>query len=101
MRYPASPHPAWSDGDGHDDLFLSQNFFALQTGESRYDAGRGLWLKGDGSGDLVPVSGKESGVNIYGEQRGAGLCDYDLDGRVDLAVSQNGANLYAWRDART
>ena len=79
------------DGDGHDDVFLTQNFFGLHTGESRYDAGRGLWLKGDGSGRLVPVPGQESGVTVYGEQRGAAFCDYDRDGRVDLAVSQNGA----------
>lgn len=79
------------DGDGHDDVFLTQNFFGLHTGESRYDAGRGLWLKGDGSGRLAPVPGQESGVTVYGEQRGAAFCDYDRDGRIDLAVSQNGA----------
>jgi hypothetical protein len=28
---------------------------------------------------------------IYGEQRGAALCDYDGDGRTDLAISQNSA----------
>jgi hypothetical protein len=27
---------------------------------------------------------------VYGEQRGAAVCDYDGDGRVDLAVTQNG-----------
>ena len=37
------------------------------------------------------MPGPESGVRIYGEQRGAALCDYDGDGRVDLAVAQNGA----------
>ncbi|MFQ5631345.1 MAG: CRTAC1 family protein [bacterium] len=80
------------DGDGHDDVFLSQNFFALQIEDSRADAGRGLWLRGDGSGNLFPVSGQESGVKVYGEQRGAALSDYDQDGRIDLAVSQNGAS---------
>ena len=35
------------------------------------------------------MPGQQSGVMIYGEQRGAALCDYDGDGRVDLAVSQN------------
>jgi len=30
-------------------------------------------------------------VKVYGEQRGAALCDYDGDGRVDLVVTQNGA----------
>ena len=79
------------DGDGHEDVFLSQNFFAVQPETSRYDAGRGLWLKGDGTGALEAVPGQESGVRLYGEQRGSALCDYDGDGRVDLVVTQNGA----------
>lgn len=79
------------DGDGHEDVFLSQNFFATQPETPRYDAGRGLWLRGDGGGGFKAVPGQESGVTVYGEQRGAALCDYDGDGRVDLVVGQNGA----------
>src|SRR6059058_4125237 len=79
------------DGDGNEDVFLSQNFFATQPETARLDAGRGLWLRGDGRGHLAPVPGQESGVKVYGEQRGAALCDYDRDGRVDLVVSQNGS----------
>jgi len=30
-------------------------------------------------------------VKVYGEQRAAALCDYDGDGRIDLVVTQNGA----------
>jgi len=80
-----------NDGDGNEDLFLSQNFFAMNAENSRCDAGRGLWLRGDGRGNLRSVPGQESGVKVYGEQRGAALCDYDGDGRVDLVVTQNGA----------
>lgn len=80
-----------ADGDGNEDLFLSQNFFAFPESTSRVDAGRGLWLRGDGRGGFEPLSGARSGVIVYGEQRGAALCDYDADGRVDLAVSQNGS----------
>ncbi len=79
------------DGDGHEDVFLSQNFFAVQVETPRSDAGRGLWLSGDGSGGLSAIPGQKSGVKVYGEQRGAALCDYDRDGRVDLVVSQNAA----------
>jgi len=79
------------DGDGKEDVFLSQNFFPMNAEDSRCDAGRGLWLKGDGQGNLRAVAGQASGVKVYGEQRGAALCDYDGDGRVDLVVTQNGA----------
>jgi hypothetical protein len=79
------------DGDGHEDVFISQNFFSSQIETPRNDAGRGLWLKGDGTGNLEPIPGQESGIKVYGEQRGAALGDYDQDGRVDLVVSQNGA----------
>lgn len=79
------------DGDGAEDVFLSQNFFAVQTEMSRLDAGRGLWLRGNGRGKLQAVGGKESGLLIYGEQRGAALSDYDADGRTDLVVTQNAA----------
>ena len=78
------------DGDGHEDVFLSQNFFALRREEPRLDAGRGLWLRGGPAGRLVAVPGQVSGVKVYGEQRGAALADFDGDGRVDLVVSQNG-----------
>lgn len=78
------------DGDGHEDLFLSQNFFPTELGTPRYDAGRGLLLVGR-SGKLEPVAGQVSGILVYGDQRGAAFADYDRDGRIDLAVSQNGA----------
>jgi hypothetical protein len=78
------------DGDGAEDVFLSQNFYATEPKTPRCDAGRGLWLRGDGHGGLQAVPGQESGIKVYGEQRGAALCDYDHDGRVDLVVTQNG-----------
>jgi len=87
------------DGDGREDIFLSQNFFGVRPEDGRYDAGRGLWLQGNGRGGFRSVTGQESGVMVYGEQRGAALCDYDGDGRVDLAVTQNGAETKLYRNA--
>jgi hypothetical protein len=88
------------DGDGHDDVFMAQNFFALPAETPRYDAGRGLWLKGDGKGGLAPAPGQASGVKVYGDARGAALADFDADGRVDLVVTQNGAATRLFRNVR-
>ena len=112
-RFEAKPLPVeaqWSpafavcvgdvDGDGREDLFLSQNFFDVEPDTSRYDAGRGLWLKGDGQGGFAAVSGELSGVLVYGEQRGAALADYDGDGRLDLVVTQNSAETRLYHNRR-
>ncbi len=88
------------DGDGREDLFLSQNFFGTDLETSRYDAGRGLWLRGDGLGGFRAVPGQESGITVYGEQRGAAVADYDGDGRLDWVVSQNGAATKLYRNVR-
>jgi hypothetical protein len=77
------------DGDGAEDVFLSQNFFGTEPETARFDGGRGLWLRGDGKGGFVAVSAQESGIEVYGEQRGCAVADYDQDGRPDLIVAQN------------
>ncbi len=78
------------DGDGFEDIFLGQNFSQTPMGVPRFDGGRGLLLLGDGKGALRPVDGAQSGIVVYGDQRGAAFADYDEDGRIDLAISQNG-----------
>jgi enediyne biosynthesis protein E4 len=88
------------DGDGIEDIFLSQNFFAVDAETSRYAAGRGLLLRGEGRGKFKPLPASESGIAIYGEQRGSAVGDFDADGRVDLVVSQSGAETKLFRNTQ-
>lgn len=87
------------DGDGREDVFLSQNFFATRPGVARLDAGCGLLLRGDGRGGFTAVAASESGLRVPGEQRGAAAADFDHDGRADLVVTQNGAATRLFRNA--
>lgn len=87
------------DGDGREDLFLAQGFFGTRPEDGRLDAGRGLLLLGDGRGGFTARSGTESGIIIYGEQRGAATADYDGDGRPDLVIAQHVADVKLLRNA--
>jgi len=93
VQFSAALHAGIADynNDGSEDIFISQNFFQVPSKMPRLDAGRGLWLKGNGEAEFEPVSGQVSGVRAYGEQRGAALSDFNRDGKVDLAVAQNDA----------
>lgn len=96
---PASaPVVADYDGDGMEDLFLSQNFYPTEIGTMRFDAGAGLLLRGDGAGGFTPLSVRASGIAVLGDQRGAAVADYDGDGRADLVVTQNGAATRLFRN---
>jgi hypothetical protein len=86
------------DGDGREDVFLAQNFFPTELETPRFDAGVGLVLLGDGKGGFRPLAVKESGVAMSGDQRGAAAADYDADGRVDVAVGQNGDRTVLWHN---
>ncbi len=87
------------NGDGAQDIFLAQNFFAGVPETPRHDAGLGLMLAGNGAGAFRALPATESGARIYGEQRGAAVADFDGDGHLDLAVAQNGAETKLYRNA--
>ncbi len=90
------------NNDGKEDVFVAQNFFASQRETPRSDGGRALLMMGDGKGGLEPIDGIESGITVYGEQRGSAVGDFNQDGRPDLVITQNGAltRLYQNKEAR-
>ena len=51
------------DLDGFKDLLVSGNLFVSEIETPRNDAGTGLFLRGNGKGDFLPVSIKESGFH--------------------------------------
>jgi len=57
-----------------------------------------LLLLGDGLGGFSPMSARRSGIAVFGDQRGAAFADFDRDGRLDLAISQNGAATKLYRN---
>src|SRR5690606_10366719 len=50
------------DGDGHIDLMLGQNFYAVPPMRGRYDAGYGVVLLGSGDGSFRALEPWESGL---------------------------------------
>ncbi|MFK8161836.1 MAG: FG-GAP-like repeat-containing protein, partial [Lewinella sp.] len=75
------------DNDGDQDILLGGNFYYAKPETGRYDAGRGLLLLNDGTGNLRALSAEESGINIPGEIRdiiGLGNGRY-IFGRNNLA----------------
>ena len=44
------------------------------------------------------MPGSLTGITVYGDQRGAAFADFDGDGRLDLAISENGAATKLYRN---
>lgn len=86
------------DADGNQDLILAQNLFSVGKRTSRYDAGEGLLLLGDGKGNLSPLHSSRSGIKIEAEGRAVALCDFDHDGRLDFVAGQNSTQTKAYRN---
>ena len=86
------------NNDGHIDIVLTQNIWSLAGTNGRQDAGNVLLLIGQGDGNFRAVPPRFSGLSSYGQGRGLALCDYDHDGRLDLAAAQNNGTTRLYRN---
>ncbi|PRY16354.1 VCBS repeat protein [Pontibacter ummariensis] len=58
------------DGDGNLDLLLSGNSYATEVVVGRYDAFTGLYLRGNGKGQFLPVDVNRSGFMVDADAKG-------------------------------
>lgn len=79
------------NADGNLDLLLAGNFYGPNQDIVRYDAGSGLYLKGDGKGDFTAVPVTESGFFAPNDTRGiTSLKDGTSNSLYTLVVNNNG-----------
>lgn len=75
------------DKDGHKDLLVSGNLYTSEIETPRNDAGTGLFLKGNGKGDFVPLAINESGYYTPNDVRNAKKIS--VQGKEIILVANN------------
>jgi hypothetical protein len=75
------------DGDGKKDIWLGGNFYAVKPQVGRYNANKGVFLKGTGNHSFVAVPASNSGISIDGEVRDAAVIA--IKGTNHLIVGRN------------
>jgi hypothetical protein len=75
------------DLDGHEDLIMAGNFYAVEVETIRNDAGIGNWLKGDGQGHFTSMTSYESGLYIDGDVKDMKFIE--VQGRDLILVAKN------------
>ena len=96
----ASYGVAFSDvnGDGLQDLLLSQNSYAPQLETGHFDGGRGLLLHGNGMGTFKAIWPKGSGFSAPGDAKSLTHIDWNADAKLDLLVSRNNDTMLAFKN---
>ena len=86
------------DADGHNDVYLVQNFYNWQPATTRMDGGVSQLLLGDGRGGFQPAPPHESGLVVAGDAKALGVADLNHDGRPDFLVTVNNGELLAFEN---
>ncbi len=82
--------------DGHLDVLLTGNLYAVLPEFGAYDSGLGLLLLGDGKGEFKAVSPRESGFLVRGEGRDIEVL-HDVKGKPIYLVSRNNQQVLAFK----
>ena len=85
------------NGDGHPDVVLGGNLYAVKPQLGRYDASWGEVLLGDGQGHLHSVGTKESGFRVRGQIRAIGHLKWARNGHPILIVARNNKPLKVYQ----
>ena len=83
------------DLDGRDDVFIAKGNVEQMPSNAMEDPNNLLMQQADGAFREASV---EAGVASLARSRGAVLADFDLDGRLDLAVNNRRAPLEVYRN---
>lgn len=88
------------DGDGKLDVVLGGNLFVSEVETGRADAGKGLFMKGNGDGTFQPYSVYQSGLNIPGDVKD--ILPITAGGKRLLLVTNNNGPLqvFAWQGSQ-
>jgi len=84
------------DGDGKLDLLLAGNEYQAEVMNGRYDASYGLFLKGKGEGDFLPISHINDGIFINGDVKDVKLMK-DPNGHDLIIVGINNERMQIFR----
>jgi FG-GAP-like repeat len=80
------------DADGNADIVVNTNDFGTEMSVGRYDALNGLYLKGDGLCNFVPLQTSKSGIFVPGNGKGM-VRSLSADGKYLVAAAQNRGDL--------
>jgi hypothetical protein len=78
------------DQDGKKDIVMCGNLNKSRLKLGKYDANYGLLLKGDGKGQFISISQRQSGFNLIGDVRSA----VSMKGYILFGINQQGIRAF-------
>jgi len=84
------------NADGNLDLMIAGNFSGTRVKFGRYDASKGLYLEGDGTGGFTPTESAQSGFAVNGEVRDIGILRSNL-GFDLIVIAKNNNNVQLFK----